>query len=243
MHEFETFVFLDVQKTGTTFIVRFLREFCTEKELRKRLHNCVSGDYDPNKFHFISVRNPLDQYVSLYSYGSERKGPLYKKFVLQGHGDLYAGSWGGFKSWLDFALAPENAGYLSRAYAAAGSGETHKLIGFQTYRFLELALQDALETLERCHTRDDIRKAYAEKKMANFIIHHETYRQDVEELLTTRIHKSISDVEGALKFLNEADRINVSDRIDKFETDPKVGPKNKQNLRDREWFMREMFDY
>jgi len=243
MHEFETFVFLDVQKTGTTFIVRFLREFCTEKELRKRLHNCVSGDYDPNKFHFISVRNPLDQYVSLYSYGSERKGPLYKKFVLQGHGDLYDGSWGGFKSWLDFALAPENAGYLSRAYAAAGSGETHKLIGFQTYRFLTVAVQNPRDLFDACRSRDEIRNAYEAQKIADFTIRHETFRADIETLIRTKLKHCMGDLDEALRYLKSAEPINASDRVDKHRGEVRIGLKRQAALQEREWLLHDIFGY
>lgn len=243
MQEFETFVYLDVQKTGSSFLSRLLQLHSSEKEIRFKKHGRADRKYDPSKFYFISVRAPLDQYVSLYSHGSTGYGGLYHRLREQGHADLYDSTWRGFRRWLKFVLQPESATLLDEGYGGIGSGELCKLIGFQTYRFLELALQDAVETLEQCRTREDIRKAYAEKKMANFIIHHETYRQDVEELLTIRIQKSISDIDGALKFLNEAERINASDRIDKFETNPKIGPKNKQNLRDREWFMREMFHY
>ena len=36
MLEFETFVYLDVQKTGTTFINAFLQEFCSGRPTRSR---------------------------------------------------------------------------------------------------------------------------------------------------------------------------------------------------------------
>jgi hypothetical protein len=243
MQEFETFVYLDVQKTGSSFLSRLLQLYSSEKELRFRKHGRGDRKYDPSKFYFISVRDPLDQYLSLYSHGCGGYGGLYHRLRELGHDELYDSTWAGFKKWLKFALKPESAAALDDKYGEQGKGKLCELIGFQTYRFLELAIQDSLETLDTCQTQDDIRKAYAEKKIATYTIRNETFTQDVEELLTTKLRNSIADLDGALKFLKEADRINASDRVDRFEEDPKVGPKNKKYLRQREWLLRELFDY
>ena len=55
MHEFETFAYLDVQKTGSTFI-SVLSSPCSEKEIRRSKHGQVGDRYDPKKFYFISAR-------------------------------------------------------------------------------------------------------------------------------------------------------------------------------------------
>ena len=65
MHEFETFVYLDTQKTGSSFISYVLRRHSSEKEVLHSKHQPVGERYDPNKFYFISVRDPFDQYISL----------------------------------------------------------------------------------------------------------------------------------------------------------------------------------
>ncbi len=60
MHEFETFVYLDMQKTGSTFIVRLLRQFSGQQELCSKMHEPVGKFYDPSKFYFSSIRDPLN---------------------------------------------------------------------------------------------------------------------------------------------------------------------------------------
>jgi Sulfotransferase family len=243
MHEFETFVYIDVQKTGSTFISQMLERFCSEKEVRFRKHGRAQRKYDPSKFYFISVRDPLDQYLSLYSHGCGGNGGLYHRLNNMGHGELYDSSWDGFRRWLKFVLREDNAAILDDNYGVDGHGAVSRLIGFQTYRFLEMALLDASETLEACKTQDDLRKAYAEKKMASHVIRYENFRADIEELLTTKLRGSIKDLDGALKFVREAGKVNASDRVDAFVDNPKIGPKNRRLLNEREWFLHEEFGY
>ena len=75
MVEYETFAYLALQKTGSTFIVEFLRRFCGEKLIYLEKHKPVPAErHRREKLYVISVRNPLDQYISLYSFGVEKKG-------------------------------------------------------------------------------------------------------------------------------------------------------------------------
>lgn len=239
MHEYETFVFLDVPKTGTTFIEQVLQRFCTEELICRKTHYAVGSSYDPNKFHFISVRNPLDQFISLYSYGSEKRGRLFKNFVRLGHGSLYDGSWAGFKSWLDFALAPENATALSPSYGSSASGTTCQLIGIQSYRFLSLAVPYPKQLLAKCLTKDAIWEAYTSQKIANFTVRHEQFRLDLSELLSTKLSHAILDLNEALIYIKTEKPINTSDRIDRNLASPRIGTEREKLLREREWLLYE----
>src|ERR1051326_8183545 len=121
MHEFETFVYLDLQKTGSTFIMHLLRRFSSERELINNPHASVGKRYDAHKFHFISVRNPVDQYLSLYAFGCGGVGTLYNKMRKAGYDHLYNGTWAGFRNWIDLILDPENRRFLvaeNREYEA-----------------------------------------------------------------------------------------------------------------------------
>jgi hypothetical protein len=240
MLEYETFTYLDVQKTGSTFICYLLQHFCSEKEMNFRKHGNVAR-HDPNKFYFISVRDPLDQYMSLYSHGCGGKGNLYHKLRKQGVDDLYNSSNRGFRRWLRFVLDPKNAALLDATY---GSTELlPNLIGFQTYRYLELAMRESTETLAGCQTQDDIRKAYNEKKIVDDTVRNERLNADLERLIKGRLRSSFSDAKAALKFVKEGPRLNASDRIDKFMEDDLVGKKGKKLVREREWLLHELFGY
>jgi hypothetical protein len=243
MQEFETFVYLDVQKTGSTFITNLLQRFSSEKEIRFKKHAATGNKYDPGKFHFISVRDPRDQYISLYSHGCGGNGALYRRLRRLGHQDLYDSTWQGFKRWLKFVLRLENAELLDDDYGGPDAGSINALIGFQSYRFIELAMRDPVETIQACKNRNDLLDAYNEKKIVNFVVRNESLVEDMEKLLTTQLRNSISDLDGALKFLNEGHRLNASDRIDRFEDNPDLGPKNTRTLEEREWFLHELFGY
>ena len=119
MHEFETFMYLDVQKTGSTFISNLLAEFSSEEVQKYRKHGRVEVRYDPKKFYFITVRNPFDQYVSLYSHGCAGMGGLARRLRKRGRGDLYDSTWEGFRHWLKFILKPEISPLLDDEYGAA----------------------------------------------------------------------------------------------------------------------------
>src|SRR4029077_6630713 len=100
MHEFQSFVYLAPQKTGTTFISAMLDQFCKEEQVRHRSHEPMEADCDRSKFYFISVRDPLDAYLSLYSYGSGAQGSMRNKFEDEELGDLYDGTQSGFNELL-----------------------------------------------------------------------------------------------------------------------------------------------
>jgi hypothetical protein len=244
MQEFETFVYLDVQKTGSTFIAKLLRRFCSEKEVLIKRHKAAGRRYDRGKFYFISIRNPKDQYVSLYSHGCDGSGALYNRLRKLGHGDLYDDStWRGFRRWLKFVVQPDNAALLDRAYGRAGGGSIGQMIGFQSYRFLELAMLKPVKTLLSCKTRDDVLKAYDSGKIARFTVRNESLTADMEQLLTTHLRNSITDLDGALRHLREGRHLNVSNRIDRYEDNPDLGPNIRRLLVEREWFLHELFDY
>lgn len=61
MIDFESVVYLDLQKNGSTFIERFLTIYLNEKKRMALEHHGVSSNnYKPNAFHFITIREPLD---------------------------------------------------------------------------------------------------------------------------------------------------------------------------------------
>lgn len=242
MHEFETFVYLDTQKTGSTFISYILRRHIAEKEILHSKHQPVGDRYDPDKFHFISVRDPLDQYISLYSYGCKEGGRVYQKLENGGHKDLYDSTWRGFRRWLRFVLDPENDEILL-ARRKRGLEEFLHLIGFQTYRFLELALPDANAALHACKTRDDIRAAYRANSIPRFTIRHERFNADLEELFTTHLRSSIADLDAMLEAVHGGWRLNQSERVDQFEDNPRLGGRMHGLLREREWLLAELFGY
>jgi hypothetical protein len=70
-------VFLELQKTGSTTIRRLLREVVRGKLIGK--HNRLTPELlDGSRTIFGSVRNPWSWYVSLWAFGCDHRGDLYR---------------------------------------------------------------------------------------------------------------------------------------------------------------------
>lgn len=76
----DKFIFLELIKTGTTHIRRILKELGTVKFVGK--HNCLPKNFSKDEKVIIgSIRNPWDWYVSLWAFGCDNKGMLYKRLT------------------------------------------------------------------------------------------------------------------------------------------------------------------
>jgi len=243
MREFETFVFLDVQKTGSTFITSFLKQYTHEALLRDERHAGMPSDCDRSKFHFISVRNPFDQYASLYSFGCQSSGQLALRLNNKGLGAFYDGSWSGFESWLDFVLDPANADLMGDGYDERSSGRAREFIGFQSYRVIKLALPGANELLQRCDSMDAIDSLYAREKLPDHVVRTESLRADLKELVVRKLPDRFPDLPAAIRFIDTRDPINASQRIDRFDTISKLSPALRRRLEEREWLLHKYFSY
>jgi len=243
MHEFQSFVYLAPQKTGTTFISAMLKRFSREKEIRYESHHPMGANYDPKKFYFISVRDPLDSYLSLYSFGSERRGKMHKKLAIEGVNDLYDGTMRGFNKWLNYSLKPDNAEIIDKVFFGMGGGAISELIGLQSFRYLRVAIPDPGHTLAKCRSKDEIRALYKEKKLPAFFVRYETFVEDLTRLVRGPLAHAMTDVEGAVKFINETQPINSSERVDYYQDEVKLKRGATRKLMEREWFLHEEFGY
>ena len=129
MHQFETLTYLDVQKTGSSFVSQFLSKHMRERDAGLRKHAPVAKR-QAGMFYLISVRDPLQQYISLFRYGAGGHGSLRAFIDAQGHGALYDsvphGPVAALERWLDFVLRPRHAAVLGEGYHLSCPG----LIGF-----------------------------------------------------------------------------------------------------------------
>jgi hypothetical protein len=244
MHEFESFVYLGVQKTGTTFISDFLMRFSKEREISRKAHQPVGpNEVDRNKTYIISVRDPLDAYISLYSYGSQARGRAHNNFVRDGIHGLYDGTMDGFTDWLTYVLKPRNSEQLEKPYAYMGNGRTCELLGFQSWRYLRLALANPPGTLGACSNEDEIRALYKREKLPSHIIRYENFIPDLVALVRGPLSYAIKDVDAAVEFLQTARPLNTSDRIDRYESEIVLNRRLARKLLEREWFLHEEFGY
>lgn len=240
MYEFPGFVYLDPEKTGSTFIFQLLSKYCVDEGIKRDHHQPMPADCDRSKFYFISIRDPLDAYISLYSFGCASRGRMRMRYEREELGHVYDGSTNGFNEWLKYALRANRADVVATDYA---SSSVAQLLGPQSYRYLRLAIPGSRGRLGECTTRDEIRAFYEKEKLPDFTVRYETFTEDLTRLVRGPLNRWIDDVEEAVDFVKTGRPLNASKRIDEANGDFAVRPKLMERLRDREWFLHELFGY
>ena len=235
MYEFETFVYLDVQKTASTFITSVLEQYCTEGVVRKIRHGGLKKDFDRSKLYFVSVRDPLDQYLSLYSFGCRGQGQLFNLMWEQGQGELYDSTWNGFEYWLEYVLDPSNEVLTERGYQSAAPW-----IGFQSYRVLRLCVPNYPVESKNRQSRNEFRRLYEEANVVHFVIRYETLQVDLCHLLANTLDYCMR-LPDALEFIRNSPPINASERIDQYVDGSKLRPRVRRLLERREWLLGDLF--
>jgi hypothetical protein len=106
MLEFTDFIYLDLEKTGCTFLREALAACCTDKPVRDAKHAPLEAL--PAKPRIMTIRNPLNYFLSLWKYGLDGRGGFYGAYH-ESHPQAYADrSPRSFRSFLNLALAAGN---------------------------------------------------------------------------------------------------------------------------------------
>jgi hypothetical protein len=201
VEDYGKLVYLDVQKTGSTFISAFLRE-CANLGLHHSEQHARVAEARPGTIYAISVRHPLEQYVSLFRYGLDEKGAVFSRIKSIGREDLYHAD--GFDDWMRFILDAANAKVLGEGYAdVAGLG-----MGFQTWRFLALSVVNPRDRFLNAGV-ESLKDIYRQHNIASVILRNESLNADLREKLVS-VHPDWFDLEKAEAVLSKGDRINAS---------------------------------
>ena len=234
MDDFGRVVYLDVEKTGSSFISKFLQENMNCQRVALVKHGRIGSDFRNGSFYFISVRNPLSQYLSLYSYGCEGKGAIYESLKKSGHTQLYQRDRESFQQWLRFVLSAKNARHLGADYLSVDT----ELMGLQTFRFLALSFQNPLAKLKPVHHYANLCELYEHKKIHSHVVRNESLRADLENLVGTQL-SSFVDEESAKRYLEKSPPINRSPKLS-FDIES-IDEETMSLLRRKERFLLERF--
>lgn len=220
MHDFGKLVYMDLHKTGSTYVSRFLNEACVLPMVREVKHGRVGRkDYDPGAFYFISVRHPESIYRSLFRYGLDGRGGLFENLSAAGHAALYADSSEAYNRWASFLLNEANAGYLQEGYAQiAGLYD----VGLLSHRYLMLSIASPVASLRLLRWRSQPLRALQGRKWtgdliamadeAGFIdavVRQESLRDDLRELATVT-KPEFFDQAKVTAFLADDPSVNAS---------------------------------
>ena len=206
MLEFEDFVYLDVEKTGSTAVRQFLGKFARSGIVYDNKHE--PAEYrDDNKLYIISCRDPLKQYLSLYSHGYGGSGRLRGRLSRVNMAHVYDGTNEGFAAWLDLLLDPAASHYY---FQNDTKRRMMELFGLQTLRFLTMAFASPVQVFKTVRDKADVRERLKTEGLYKVVLKTETLADDLKKLVTGEYAKFFHDPAEAAAFLDEDRRTNVS---------------------------------
>lgn len=212
MQDHGDLVYLDVPKTGSTFVVAFLEASCRLPLLGGVRHAGITGSYRKDAYYFATVRHPVAQYVSLFRHGSYHMGRTRGRIERAGRGDVYEK---GFDHWLAFVLDPDMAAVFGDGYEnVVGSG-----IGVMTFRFVALSVADGMTSLMQARSVDDVRMLYDTHRLTQQVIPMEELNAGLRTLALSECPQWF-DTAAAGQFLATSPRINASFRPGPNTIDP-----------------------
>ncbi|MFO1131852.1 MAG: hypothetical protein U1E16_07575 [Hyphomicrobiales bacterium] len=201
MHDFGKIVYLDLQKTGSSFVSQFLRAACVHPERRLKKHVWIEDDYREDSIYFITVREPLMLYSSLYRFGLDQRGGIFNRLRDAGHLSVYDS----FQSFTAFLLDPANASLLHPRYVRPVADE----MGFMSFRFLLLNLQCPVAKIRRSVDEGQPVSRLMSQSIVSHVLKNETLNDDLLRLATKLLPQHF-DAGKAEAFLATAPRVNQS---------------------------------
>ena len=243
MIEYESFVYLDLQKTATTSIAMFLFHYVDERETIRGGHSAPRQGHDRSKFHFMSIREPSALYRSLYLYTCGSRRGLYTYLESIGRGDILQPTTANFHAWLDFMLDDEQVGKVRNKVNRLGIG---KLSGWLTRLMLLVSTTQPARGFATIpvKSREDLRAHFDRERLFRYYVRVEHLAEDLFTALTS----SDSRIKLSPPLINLEDlrtripRRNASKKVGTIHTDP-IPPELMARIREREWLIYDVFGY
>lgn len=231
MHDFGKLVYLDLHKSGSTFVSQFLTETCTLPLVREWKHQRISRwRHRKSAFYFITVRHPISQYSSLFRYGLDRRGGLYERLERAGRADLYRSDAASFNHWLRFVLNFENAALLGEGLEKIPKEFN---LGLLSYRYLMLAILSPERTLSKKPRSVSLSEYVRERTIVNYVIRNENLNEGLTEL-ATKLRPAYFDQGKVEEFFALKRKVNMStvksEEIDRIDGDVKKLIEEKEHI-------------
>ena len=233
MLEYPNFVYLDVEKTGSTFIRNFLITHAAGNPVADDQHARVRRYWRGNRYYFSSCREPLDQYRSLYAYGCDGKGGFFARQQRQ-RSDLlptYDGTREGFHRWLRIVLSKDRKPYMTPSMQAIYNPS----IGLTTSRFLKLNLLKPKFLLGKVRSKAALGLLWRTRRLSTDVVRQERLREDLSRIVAGPLASSLKDPAAALDDLSNRARENTSSALDDDLTKD-LPPDLRRGLDELEWF-------
>ena len=217
----DSFVYIQMQKTGCTHIASLLNEIFEGQQIGK--HNALApSELLPNRIVISSIRNPWDWYLSLWLYGVAGKGGFMHRLTnLKLMGSKQREVWRNlyssddinlYRQWLKLIHSSDIGVELDDEY-----GNTFALsdsLGFMRYRYLRLCWKHGVAKWRpSLDNFDDLHAYDSNLCFIDFFIRQESLETDLINICTEiRLLTSFEE-----EIIKNAGRTNASTRDYKIE--------------------------
>ncbi len=164
MIEYDSFIYLDVYKTGSSYVYGLLRRLHAARPQRIDRHAPLTKGrpffWKRGKLAFATVRNPWDWYVSMWTYSMQQPNVLFfrnARSVLGAEGarELFDpdNPRHSFDRWLRSINDPETLGKIMAEHPYSRS-PVNAFLGFYSYRFMRVTTPHPDLFLRRWYVRN-----------------------------------------------------------------------------------------
>ena len=143
-------VYLDAQKTASTFLSDFLAIHSGLDVVYFQKHAPITEQQlqrDPVSF-LISVRRPGPYYLSLFNYGLDGRGEIFQKFSRSGQLDLYQPKESSFRRFMDAINDGHVYGLQTRRLLRIMNLDSPTFLPGETNQASDFRLEDFIRTEE-----------------------------------------------------------------------------------------------
>jgi hypothetical protein len=174
-------VYMDVQKTASTYITHVLTRALRYPPEESPKHSRMERPKAPSEIAIVSSREPAGAWLSLYNYGCSGEGRIRRRLERQGLADsLYTGTPEGFDSWVRIVGGRGRRSMGVRAFDQIAP----KGVGFQSFRELMMSFAYPSRVMEECATPDEVMMAYRDRRIVDYRLRFEFLQQDLVQLLS-----------------------------------------------------------
>jgi hypothetical protein len=195
MIEYEKFIYLDMYKTGSTYVVGLLNKLMPEKPVRSLRHAPLTKgrpfNWKQGKYAFATVRNPWDWYVSMWAYSIQQPNVLFFRDVRsvlgeKGSKELFDAEnpKESFGRWLRALSDPAFLKVVMKGHPYSRSSVS-TFLGFYSYRFIRVTTPHPSIFLRRWYIWNMDRAIAHQKRFAIYdrVFRSETLTEEFSEFV------------------------------------------------------------
>lgn len=195
MIEYEKFIYLDMYKTGSTYVVSLLNRLMPTKPVRSFRHAPLTRgrpfNWKQGKYAFATVRNPWDWYVSMWAYSIQQPNVLFFRDVRSVLGPEEAKKLfdpenpkESFAIWLKSINDPVFLKKVMTGHPYSRSS-VNRFLGFYSYRFIRVTTPHPALFLHRWYMWNTSRAIAHQKRWAIYdrVFKSETLTEDFSDFV------------------------------------------------------------